>query len=190
MVQEIEAKILEVDPRNLEARLAALGARKVFEGDVESFFFDFQDHRLRRKGHTLRLRRMGDTVRLTLKGVIRKEGAAKLREEYEVKLDDLEAGKLLLQGLGLEEIGNSGKRRSSFCLERPGASTVSFEIDTLPGVPPFLEIEAENLEIIKEMARKLEFREIDLRPWTETQVKLYYRKIEQAREALKRLKKN
>ena len=46
MPRETEAKILEVAVCELTGKLEELGAEKLFDGKVETVFFDFPDKRL------------------------------------------------------------------------------------------------------------------------------------------------
>lgn len=42
-MEEIEVKILEVNRTKIERTLAGLGAKKVFDGNLETLFFDFKE---------------------------------------------------------------------------------------------------------------------------------------------------
>ena len=64
---EIEAKILEIDKKDLETKLRRLGAKKTRERKVESQFFDFSKNSLRKKGTILRLRLDGKRQCLLLR---------------------------------------------------------------------------------------------------------------------------
>ena len=190
MPRETEAKILEVAVCELTGKLEELGAEKLFDGKVETVFFDFPDHRLTRTGRLLRLRTLEDKLLLTFKGAIEQEGKAKVREELELELKDQDTMRSILLELGLEELGHSGKHRISYLLRRPGDDSVRLEIDTLPGIPSFLEIEADSYGVIEEMALELGFSKSEIRPWSTTDVLKFYRKLNLARDLLKEQKES
>ena len=55
-MKEIEVKILGIDRRKVEQTLTGLGAEKVFDGEIQTFFFDFKDGRIIKAKDVLRLR--------------------------------------------------------------------------------------------------------------------------------------
>ena len=66
-MQEIEVKVIEVDKDEMTEKLIALGATKIFEGEVLTNVYDFEDGRLSKGGSYLRLRKMGDKSFFTFK---------------------------------------------------------------------------------------------------------------------------
>jgi adenylate cyclase class IV len=64
-MEEIEAKILEVDPSRVRSTLAMLEAKKVFDDEMETFFFDLKTNSIANAKNVLRLRREGHQVVLT-----------------------------------------------------------------------------------------------------------------------------
>lgn len=162
-MKECEVKILDVDVEDLENKLRALGAEKIFEGELTATFFDDEQETIRRAGSTLRLRQEGHRYVLTYKKAL--PGEAKVREELETEIADLATAKGILQALGYTPWFTIRKHRISYSL--PG---VKFEIDKhtddYAHIPPFLEIEAEDEEIVFEWAEKLGYRRDDCKPWT------------------------
>ncbi len=65
-MQEIEVKILEIDRKKIEKTLTDLGAEKIFDGGIQTIFFDFEDGRIVKAKDVLRLRKEEDKVELTL----------------------------------------------------------------------------------------------------------------------------
>ena len=59
-MKETEVKILEVNRAKIEKTLANLGAKKVFDGDIETMFFDFKEKTIIKQKNVLRLRKMQD----------------------------------------------------------------------------------------------------------------------------------
>lgn len=169
-MQEIEVKILEIDAPSITRKLESWGAKKVFEGEVNASYFDFSNGRLKDSNIFLRLRKKGSTVELTLKEKVEQE-EAKIMQEYEVNLTNFETMQKILYGLGLKEIKNARKYRVSYLLDQ-----VHFELDTLPGIPTFLEIEAPTLQGVQEYVQKLGFSWKDAKPWSGGDVLKYYEK--------------
>lgn len=142
-MEEVEAKLLEVDEDEVYSALADSGAEKVFEGDVRSEFYDFPDGRIEEDG-VLRLREMGEKTFVTLKKDISRE-ESKVMEEIEFGVDDAGAFRTFLSSLGLEKIRESRKHRSKW---KDG--DVEYVVDTYPGIPPLLEIEAPDTDYLEE----------------------------------------
>jgi len=172
-VREVEVKILDVDSEELQKKLVELGAEKTFEGIVRAEFYDFEGKTLKADGRRLRLRTLGDKPVLTYKKNI-KEEKAKVREEYEVEVSNLEDMKKILVGVGMNVIRETEKTRISYKLD-----DVIFEIDTYHGrlenIPTFLEIENEHIERIHELAGKLGFTEGQCTNYTLTDLVEHYK---------------
>jgi predicted adenylyl cyclase CyaB len=169
---EIEVKVLDIDRAAVESALDELGARPGSEERFSATFFDFSDYRLRAGGHLLRLRREGDRNVLTFKGRVSEEGA-KVREEIEVEVSDLEICRRLLHALGLGETARVDKFRTSYRLDN---ATVAIDrhVGELAFIPEFLEIEAGSVEEVQAVAARLGFRPDQLRPWGLPQVIEHY----------------
>jgi predicted adenylyl cyclase CyaB len=163
-MKEIEAKILEVDSVKIAKTLIVLGAKKVFDGEVETFFLDFKDGSIIKARDLLRLRREEDKTELTFKKVHQTE-SAKIAEEYTVEVSDLETAKKILQFLGLNVTESMLKHRTSYTLEN-----ARFDFDRYNGdygfVPEFLEIEADSVEAVHKYAKLLGFNAKNCLPWS------------------------
>ncbi len=162
-MRETEVKILDINRADVEARLAALGAERVFDGTLRAQLFDFEDRHLSKSGNVLRLRSEGDRIVLTFKGPVG-DSQAKVRQEIEMTVGDFDNCREILAKLGLAPVLETRKRRTTYRLQ--GAQIM---IDKYSGahahIPEFLEIEAPDLESIYEVARKLGFSPDDCRPW-------------------------
>jgi predicted adenylyl cyclase CyaB len=174
-MEEMEVKILNVDGRRIEEELIHLGAKKVSDGEVETFFFDFKNHSIVKARNVIRLRREGDKTVLTFKKLLSNEDV-KAAEEYEVLVSDMEKMKRILEFLGLSMTSNMQKHRVSYRLGH-----VHFDLDRYEGkhayIPEFLEIEAEDTDTIYKYAELLGFADEDCLPWsTEDLVNYYLRK--------------
>ncbi len=173
-MKEIEVKILDTDRKEVEKKLASLGARKIFEGVLEARYYDFKSFPLKKKHLTLRLRKEGARTILTFKKKV-PNAKLKIREEHEVELSDFKTAKTILESLGLQDFSGIKKKRTSYALK-----DVKFEIDKYLGrysfVPVFMEIEAEDERLIYKYAKMLGFRPEDCKPWTMIDTIRYYQK--------------
>ena len=171
-MKEIEVKILDIDRKKVEETLVRLGAKKVFDGDIETLFFDFNDGRIINAKDVLRLRKEQDRTELTYKKVSATQ-MAKVAEEFSVEVSSLETMKKILENLGLSEIENMKKHRTSYLLD-----LTRFDIDHYLGgyeyIPDFLEIEAENIDLIHKYAEVLGFTAKDCLPWSTNELIHYY----------------
>lgn len=168
-MQEVEVKFLEVDVALLTGKLLTLGAKKVFEGDVFAVYFE---HPLGLIGPSeqLRLRKKGSLVELTYKKD-KERGKAKICDETELKLDDYDSAYRLITNLGFKEKRSQEKRRVSYKLR-----SFIYEFDTLPGVPTFLEVEAQNLSSLEEAVSLIGLSMSEAKPWSGRDVLDYYSK--------------
>jgi predicted adenylyl cyclase CyaB len=171
-MEETEVKILNVDGPNVEEKLVHLGARKVFDGEVETLFFDFKNHSIVKAGDVIRLRREGDRTVLTLKKFLSNEDV-KAVEECEVVVSDMQKMKRILEFLGLSMISNMHKHRVSYRLGQVHFDLDKYELEHAY-IPEFLEIEAEGKGTIYEYAKLLGFTVKDCLPWTTENLLSYY----------------
>ncbi len=171
-MKETEVKILNVDEKEIENILLKFGAEQIFNDEITTQFFDFEDSRITKAKNVLRLREDGKRLLLTFKKILSKQ-SAKEAEEYEVEVSDLQTLKKILESLGLSETGNIQKHRTSYRLNH-----IRFDIDTyekeLSCVPTYLEIEAENIELIYKYAELLGYSAKDCLPWSTEDVINYY----------------
>ncbi|KPM53241.1 adenylyl cyclase [Frankia sp. CcI49] len=147
MKHEYEAKFLDVDVADLQAKLAGLGAvqafgrtlltRKIFEGGTLD------------DSAWIRLRDEGSRITLTLKQVTDAttiDGTT----EIETEVTDLAATAEILRRLGVREVGYQENYREEWRL-----GEVVFDFDTWPGLPTFLEIEGPDEASVRQAAKLL-----------------------------------
>lgn len=168
-MREIEVKILEINRREVEQKLRACGAKKVFDGPVDVRMYDTPDRALKKRGIILRLRKKGDEGELTVKTHVRRTLRAKISSEYETRCDFV-AVQTMLSALGYVESFRMKKRRIEYAV-----GSVLFEIDKIPGIPWFLEIEASSEREISTWVEKLGFAQSDVKNWWWHEVVEYYR---------------
>jgi predicted adenylyl cyclase CyaB len=172
-MKEIEIKIIEIDRRRVEDNLASLGAARIFDGDVETWFFDFQDCRIARARNLLRLRRIDNRTDLAFKKFVESQ-SAKIRKEYEVSISDFETMRVILESIGLVPTWRMEKHRTSYVL-RGG---VHADIDKYSGdyshIPELMEFEGGDISTILETAKLLGFGPDDCKSWDTLDLVNYY----------------
>jgi len=151
-MKEIEVKILEIEVEDIRKKLLALGAEKIFDGELNIINFDYSDQRLIKEKKVLRLRKVGKEVELCFKG--KKENSQfKTQEEIEVNTSAFKDTLAILEKIGLKIIYRGKKHRESYKLGK-----IRFEIDTYPKIPTYLEIEAPTEEEVKTTVEQLGYQ--------------------------------
>lgn len=145
MAEEIEAKILEVDIAELEKRLAALGAVREGEHLYRIHNFDFPGYPLREDHSWVRLRTDGAHTTLTFK----KQHEAHM-EEVEVAVNDFDTAHAFLHSIGMIEKHAQEKKRITW--QKGG---ITYDIDTWPLLPTFLEVEGESWDEVERAITEL-----------------------------------
>lgn len=138
---EIELKFHPLEIKPIRDRMLVMGAThcgKVFETNVR---FEDASKSLKKQGILLRLRK-DDRIRLTFKSSLPcHDGQFKVHREVEVEVDDFDACRFILEGLGFHPEQSYEKWRETFVL-----NSTNLLIDTMPyGV--FLEIEGQKSDI-------------------------------------------
>jgi predicted adenylyl cyclase CyaB len=173
-MKETEVKILEIDRQKIEQTLFELGAKKVFEGEIQTIFLDFKDSQISKQESLLRLRKTSKKTELTYKKVKHKQ-TVKIAEEYTVEVSDLEMMLKILESLGLSTTGKMEKHRISYKLEK-----AQFDIDKYTGtyafIPEFMEIEAEDIDQINKYVKLFGYNQINCLPWSTEEVIQHYSK--------------
>ncbi|MBI2103217.1 class IV adenylate cyclase [Candidatus Woesearchaeota archaeon] len=172
MPLEIEVKILEIDISETTQKLEQAGAMLTYDGPVITTYYDFPGRK--EEGAVLRLRQKGEDTELTLKKKDRrKDQNFKIMEELEVKVSDGNMMDQILQGMNATPYRILRKHRRSYLLPR---EHVKFDIDKYDELPPFLEIEAEDTEIVQRWVKRLGYSMNDAKPWTTSDVFKHYGK--------------
>lgn len=149
-MQEIEIKILGINPQEISQKLIDFGAHKEFSGLIKVKYFD-KDSEIRDRGDLLRVREFeGSHTEVTYKTNKRKEDGFKIYDEYELASPEFEEACLFFESLGYSQSCYYEKRRTVFSL--PEAEIV---IDEYPQLKPFMEIEAPDPKTIEDLITKL-----------------------------------
>lgn len=155
MAVEIEAKMRLTDLTELKGRLAAAGAREVADLLEVNTFFDTPRGSLKSADEGLRVRLEksidGSHVSATIthKGP-RARGKIKTRDETEVTVGNARAAAELLTALGFVAVLSFEKRRNRWKLDG-----CNVELDTLPYLGHFVEIEGPSEQAVMDVRRKL-----------------------------------
>lgn len=176
-MEEIEVKFLNIDAPEIERKLAALGAKKVFDRVFQSRTYDYPDLRLHRDAVWIRIRDEGDKVTLAYKkrlgaktwakGDNKHEGQMNDdgMEEVELVVSDLETMAHFFYRIGLKQKFREEKQRIRYVLDN-----IEFDIDYIPLVPPYLEIEAKSWEEIDKAISLLGLNPDDKKIFSATQI--------------------
>lgn len=155
---EIEVKVLDINPEKIREKLKKAGAiflKKVFQ---RNFIYDYPDLRLLQADSSyVRLRVNEDfetrtkTVILTYKKTISRN-KYKTAKEIETSVESFEQMEQFLFEMGLIKRRLDEKIRESYAL-----NNIQIEIDEWAGLPPYLEVEATNEELVEEGLHLLGF---------------------------------
>lgn len=151
MITEYECKFLDINQESLKEKLEAEGAVLIYpEFKMERVCFDFADKSLREKNAWVRVRKEHNKTTVTYKTSTKDsiDGA----QELEVEVSDFDQMISIFKKIGMVEKSFQETRREEWVLDG-----VHIMIDEWPWIPPFVEIEGENEEKIKQTALKLGF---------------------------------
>jgi adenylate cyclase class 2 len=172
-MKEIEVKILEINPKDIEKKIIALDGKKNASNIVHERFYDFPDGKLKSKFSILRIRTIGKKTEFTFKHSTSKlkEGSGfAVREEIQTEVSDVNELERIVLALGLVVKKNREKKRTSFTLGK-----TKIEIDEYPGIPAYLEVEGDERSI-PPVVRKLGFTMNDTTNISSTKVLKKYGK--------------
>jgi len=170
-MEEIEVKILDINVSDIILKLEKLGAKKVFDGELYALYFDDENDTLKKNHEVLRLRKEGNIAVLCKKKIISKKEAKIAHEEEEIVDFDTKYNELIAQGYTPKF--TLKKHRESYKLK-----DTKIEIDTFKGkysfVPPFLEVEAPNMNKLEKTVKKLGYTMKQTKPWSGKDVIKHY----------------
>ncbi len=151
---EIEAKMRLIDAAAMRKRLDELSADLDADIVESNTYFDTNQGKLKSSDRGLRIRieRFADgeqKATITHKGP-RAHGKLKSRAEYEVGIDDARAAAELLTELGYRPTMTFEKRRRRYLLDG-----CRIELDTLPHLGDFIEIEGKTDDAVIAVREKL-----------------------------------
>lgn len=155
-MEEIEVKFLGVDKDKIEKDLKDLGAVFVGKFDYRLKPYDFPGLTMsKEKNAWVRLRDEGNRVTLSYKerlGVGENPLKDKGMKEIEVEVSDFDETSKLLEAIGLLPKVYEERKRTRYIL-----NNIECDIDEWPLIPPYIELEGDTIEGIKEVSDKLGF---------------------------------
>ncbi|MFD3461214.1 class IV adenylate cyclase [Nocardia fluminea] len=160
---EHEAKIFDIDPDTIERHILDKGGYRLGERFMRRYVYDITAGI---DGKWIRLRDNGIRTTLAVKEIT--SDAIDGTHEVEVSVDDFATTNTLLEMMGFSAKSYQETRRISYTLD--GAE---LELDTWPGIPPYLEIEAATKADVIRVAELLGYTEADLTG--ENTIKIYAR---------------
>ena len=144
--QEIECRFLEIDKGVLVKKLLELGAHD--EGEImleETIIYDPEGN-WRNENRFVRLRKVGDKTKLTYKE--HREHTVDGTYEIEFGIEDYKKAELLFEKIGLKSFRHQQKKRHTLQL-----NGVTFDIDTWPRIPTYVELEGKSEQALKDAAK-------------------------------------
>lgn len=146
MAHEIETKVLDIDKQQVCAKLESLGAKQTQDTRLVVDWFRPAGTKEGEDPWYLRIRSYSDgTHEVTWKAKSQVLGISRKHKEINLAVDDPAALANLFEELGLEPYAHQEKDRVSYVLK-----DWRFDMDTYPGMPPYMEIEGPSEEAIRE----------------------------------------
>ena len=161
MSLEIEAKFRVASHEPVRRKLGERGAAALGRVLETNHLLDRAGGELRAAGSALRVRTAeplqggAGEATLTFKGPIQ-PGSVKQRQEIEVRVSDAEVTLALLEALGFAEVMVFRKRRESYRLD-----LCRIELDELPRLGRFVEIEGPDQRSIEDARRRLDLGDVE-----------------------------
>ena len=144
-MREIECRFLEIDKESLIKKLIELGAHDEGEELIEETIIYDPEFKWRDEQRFVRLRKVGDKTKLTYKE--HQTHTVDGTYEIEFEIEDYQKAETLFEKIGLIPFRHQQKRRHTFQL-----NGVTFDIDTWPRIPTYVELEGESEQALKEAA--------------------------------------
>jgi adenylate cyclase class 2 len=169
-MEEIEVKFLDVDVPKLEDKLRGIGATKVFDRVYRRKVYDYPDLRLNANNAWVRVRDEGDQITMGFKQRLNPGNSDSSTNdtgmhEIEIIVSDFEKAALFLEQIGMKRKFYEENRRVRWL-----RGDMEFDIDTWPGLKPYLEIEAKTWGQIDEAIALLGFDPADKKIFSTYQV--------------------
>lgn len=150
MSKEIETKVLDIDPEEIKNRLEEKGAERRKDAVMKRWVFDIDPENY----EWIRLRDNGKKVTIAYKNKSNQDISG--TREIETEIGDFEKAYKLLSRLDFKETYYQENKRTAYQLE-----DIEFTIDKWPRIPPYLEVESNSEEKVKEGLEILGLREED-----------------------------
>lgn len=140
-MREIELKFEINNFKKIIPQIKKLGGKLDWEGEEEVYYFDTPKKRLKNEGKTLRLKKINNKATLTVKLDVGNDKHYKIKEEFEIKVNDFYEAKLIIKKLGFIESFKYKKYRQHWKI-----ADAAIELDIVKH-KYFVEIEGSKKEI-------------------------------------------
>ena len=144
---EYETKVVDFDLQDVLRKLSVLGAKETSEILLKRWVFDFSG---KTEATWLRLRSVGEKSYLAFKKKPKRNTVVGVTKEIEVEVQDFEKMYQILSKVPFDKLFYQENKRHRFELDG-----IEFCIDTWPNLPPYLEIESDSEEKLKEGLKML-----------------------------------
>ncbi len=151
MTHETESTVLDIDAEAIKKKLESLGAKKMRDAVLKVRWYRIKGTKEGEDPWYLRIRSDSEgNHEVTWKGRSDVLGASRTHKEINLTVSDPEKMGAFFEAVGLEYYAYQEKKRISFSLR-----DWLFEIDSYPGMPPYLEIEGSSEEHVREAIKLL-----------------------------------
>ena len=145
MNTECEVRVLDIDVSEIVDKLNEIGAKKIGEYDQKRYVYNVVPGQY---GKFIRLRTNGEKTTLTYKEKLYTSMSS--TKELEMEIEDFSKAHMFLKTVGFNEDKYIENKRIIFV-----DGDVEFDIDCYPMIPPYIEIEAPNEDIVNAYIEKL-----------------------------------
>lgn len=153
-MQEIETKVLGVNKDEITRKLKMLGAQEIQNTRLIVDWYSLPGTTSENHPWYLRVRKTTNgNTEISWKSLPTIVGNTRQSQEINIDISDFENGKNFLEAIGLSNYAHQEKDRHSFKLK-----DWSFDIDTYPSMPTYLEIEGTSFEHVAEAINLLELQ--------------------------------
>jgi len=154
-MEEIEVKYLDINTKAMLKKFKEIGAKKDIDRIFKSRVFDYPDLRLNSEAAWIRLRDEGSQITLSFKKRLGRRGDNGNGNddgmiEYEVIVSDFETTSNILLAAGFIQKFYEEKRRIRYML-----GDIELDIDFVPMLKPYIEIESNSWEKIDQTIKLL-----------------------------------
>lgn len=166
MAHEIETKVLDIDKEEIVEKLMILGTQKLQETRLIVDWYRLKGIKEGEDDWFLRIRSNSEGAHeVTWKAKSEILGVSRKHKEINFLIQESEKLSDLFEEIGLEKYAHQEKDRISFSLKN-----YTFDIDSYPKMPAYLEIESDSEESVKEAIKLLGLE--NNKTWAEGERKL------------------
>lgn len=166
---EVEIKILEINKEEIIKKILALGGTLVTpQRLLIAKKFDTPNKDIQNKNNLFRIRKDGEKVEITYKINRNQDDGFRKAEEIQTTVGDFDTVQKIIVELGFLPTQYNEKKRTTYSL-----SNTLIEIDEIPNIPAYLEIEGDEKNI-SEVVRLLGFLPEEISTLSASEVMRHY----------------